>query len=93
MRQTKIVIDLIQSHLLGQAGRGAGEGIDPSTQAGHVLADTQIQPFNEGRVDLPAVGSQMLADEVAGTKHNPPGDRDQTTASPFLDDLDILQFR
>jgi hypothetical protein len=60
MGQAKVVIRLKHDQLLAYAGLVFAERDDAPANGGHMLADRQINPFNERRVDLPAVRCKYL---------------------------------
>jgi hypothetical protein len=56
MRQAKVVVHVIQRQLMAYAVLAFAEGGDAATDRGDMLADTEVETFNEGGVDLPAAG-------------------------------------
>ena len=73
MGQTKVVIDVIQRQLLAQARFVFAQRADPSPHRGHMLADGEVQPLDEGGVDLAAQGSQHGIDGLQGANAPAPG--------------------
>jgi hypothetical protein len=56
MRQAKVIVHVIQSRLLPYARLLFAQGDDGPTNGGDVLTDGEVDPLNEGRVDLPTTG-------------------------------------
>ena len=57
MGQTKVVIDVIQRQLLAQARFVFAQRADPPANSSHMLADVEVDPLDEGGIDLAAQGS------------------------------------
>jgi hypothetical protein len=55
MGQAKIVIDVKHGELLAEAGLVFAERQHPPPDGGHMLAEREVGPLNERRVDPPAV--------------------------------------
>src|SRR4029453_14656651 len=55
--ETKVVIDLIQHQLLAQAPFVFAQRADPPANSSHMLADVEVDPLDEGGIDLAAKGS------------------------------------
>ena len=91
MRETEIIVGLIQQALLSEAGDRFGQLADPTTEGRHVLADTQIEPFHESGVDLPAMPGQLSFDPRQRAKDHSSANLNQSTAAAFFDDLGIVQ--
>jgi hypothetical protein len=54
VRQHEIVIDLKQPDLLPQAISALAPRVDTTATGGDMLADGQVEAFDERRLDLPA---------------------------------------
>src|SRR5438105_874308 len=69
MRQAKIVIHVVHSHLLPQALLSLAERGDPTPNRCHMLAQAEVEALDEGGIDLPAAGRQHLLHRLQGAKH------------------------
>jgi hypothetical protein len=69
MRETKIIVDMIQGELLPHVVLPLAEGGHPSPDRGHMLAHRQVEALNASSVDLPAEGSQHGIDGLQGAKY------------------------
>src|SRR2546429_468202 len=70
------------------AGRGA-----PPSHRRHMLTDSQVEAFNEGRVDLPAMRGQHLLNSRQRAEDHPMAHSYQTPPAYRLDHLRIEQTR
>ena len=93
MRQTKIVIGLEQPQLVPHAVFPLAQRGDPPPYCGHTLPDVQVEPLDEGRIDLPATGRQPLLDGLTRAAPDPVPHPHQTTAPHGLDHLRLEQLR
>jgi len=66
------------------------EGDDASPHSGDMLADTQVDALDEGRVDLPAAGRQHLLDRLQRAEHDAPTDPHQTSA-PWQGEVELCR--
>jgi hypothetical protein len=71
MRQTKIIVDMIQRQLLPQAILALAQHIDPPPHRRDMLADGQVEALHKRRVDLPAAGREHLLDRRKRAEHDP----------------------
>jgi len=83
MWEAKVVVRVIQSQLLAYAVLALAERGDTTSHRRHMLTDGQVEAFNEGCVDVPAVRGQHLLNSrqraedhpVAHPHHAPPAYR------------------
>src|SRR2546428_5913097 len=61
---------MMQAQLLTQAVLALAERRDASADRGDMLADAEVDPLYEGRVDLPAQQGQNLIDRLQGAKYH-----------------------
>ena len=71
MRQTEVVIGMIQGQLLAQARLVFAPRHDAPPDGRHMLADRQVDALDECRVDLPARLGQHLRDPAQGAEDDP----------------------
>ena len=90
MRQAEIVVDMVQHELLSHAVLPLAEGGHPSPHCGDMLADTQVDALDEGRVDLSAAGRQHLLDRLQRAEHDAPTDPHQTSA-PWQGEVELCR--
>src|SRR5262245_15210076 len=93
MRQPKVVIDLEYGELLAQASLLLAQRVDPAADRRHMLTQVQVEPFHEGRIDLPPLLGQHVLDGLTGTAYHTVAHADQTPATILLDHLGIKQLR
>src|SRR6266852_1133688 len=91
MGQTEIVIDMIQGQLLVEAVLAFAERRHTPPDRGDMLADTEVEAFNEGGVDLPAAGRSHLLDGLQGPEDHPVAHPHQAPPAYRLDHLRIEQ--
>src|SRR6266446_7462801 len=89
MGQAEIIIDLIQHQLLPEARLVFAQRGDATTDRRHMLADSEIEAFNEGGVDLPAAGRQHVLDPLERAEDHAVLHLYQTAPPYGLDDLGI----
>jgi hypothetical protein len=53
VRQYEIMISVEEGQLLTQSGFVFAQGVDPPPDGGHMLAKLQVEPLDQGGVDLP----------------------------------------
>jgi len=92
MRQTEVIIDLIQDQLLLYARLAFAEGGHPPPDCGDMLADAEVDPLHECCVDVPTVWSQEVIDGLQGAKHHAVRHVDQAPAPYGLHHLRIEQL-
>jgi hypothetical protein len=56
-----------------------------------MLADGEVDAFNESRIDVPAVGDQHVIDSVQCPKYDAVAHPDQAALAYGLDDLRVEQ--
>jgi hypothetical protein len=61
---------MVQNELLAHADLTLAEGGHPSPHRGDMLADAQVDAFNEGGVDLPAAGRSHLLRRLERPEHH-----------------------
>jgi hypothetical protein len=93
MGQTKVVIDVIQHQLLAQARFVFAQRADPPANSSHMLADVEVDPLDEGGIDLAAKGSSHRIDSLQGAKHHAVTHPHQAPAPHRLDDLRREELR
>lgn len=72
-----------------QARLGFGECDHPPADSRDLLAQGEIEPFDQGRIDLPALLGQALIDLGSRPEDHPLDETDPATAATLLDDLRI----
>ncbi len=87
MEQTEVVVGPGQANLLGQADCGFSEAQDLTTQSRDVSTQGQVEPLNEGGVDLVSGTAQDSGDGLGRAKHDPLSDFHDPTLDPSLDHL------
>jgi len=92
MRQAKIVIHVVHSHLLPQALLSLAERGDATPNCRHMLAQAEVEALDEGGIDLPAAGRQHLLHRLQGAKHDPMPHADQTAPAGRFDHLRLQQL-
>src|SRR4030095_16774222 len=93
MRQHKIVIDLEYGELLAHAGLLLAQRVDPAADSRHMLTQVQVEPFHEGRIDLPPLLGKHVLNGLTETEYHAVAQADQTPATILLDHLGIQQLR
>src|SRR2546426_9959357 len=89
MGQTEIIVHMIQHELLAYAVLAlVGRGDTPSHRP-HMLTESQVEAFNERRVDLPAAGRQHVLDPLKRAEDDAVLHLHQTAPPYRLDDLCI----
>src|SRR4029453_14379042 len=78
MRQYKIVIVLEYGELLAQARFMLAQRVDPTADSRHMLTQIQVEPFHEGRIDLPPLLGQHLLDGLPEPEPHTVAHADQT---------------
>ena len=71
MRQTEVVIGMIQGQLLAQARLVFTQRDDAPPDGRHMLADRQVDALDEGGVDPSAAGCQHLLERFQRAAHDP----------------------
>jgi hypothetical protein len=89
MRQAEIIISMVQGELLPHAVLALASGADPSSHCGHMLADGEVDPLDEGGIDLPASRRQHLIDRLQSPEHHAMRHGHQTPAAHGLHHLRI----
>ena len=84
MRQTEIVVGLVEGQLLVQAVFPFAQGHHTPPDRGHMLADGEIDPLDEGCVDLPALRGEHLLDGGQGAEHDAMAHADQAPPAVTL---------
>src|ERR1043165_8413070 len=85
------LIDLIQNQLLAQASFLRAQRVDAASYGGDMGAQVKVEAFNQGRINLPAIGGQHLGDCFQGAKDDAVCDTYQPATSHRLDDLSVKQ--
>ena len=80
-----------QCQLVPQPVFALTQRADASSDRGHMLADVEIEPLHEGRVDLAAERRQDIIDSVQSAKDHAVRHIDQAPAPHGLDLLRIQQ--
>src|SRR3989475_8130516 len=93
MWEAKVVVRVIQSQLLAYAVLALAERGDPTSHRRHMLTDGQVEAFNEGRVDLPAMCGQPLLNSRQRAEDHPMAHSYQAPPAYRLDHLRIEQTR
>ena len=91
MRQAKIIIHMVQGQLLAQAVLALAQCGNATPNRRHMLADAQVEAFNERGVDAPATRRSHVLDGFQSAKHHPVPDTDETTPTGGFDHLRIQQ--
>src|SRR5919198_5697339 len=91
MREAKIVVDMIQGALLPQAVLTLAERADPASDRGHMLTHRQVEPLDEGGVDVPTVRGQHLLNSRPRAEDHPMAHPHQAPPAYRLDHLRIEQ--
>src|ERR1700756_2695977 len=92
MRQTEVIIDLIQGQLLPQPVFALAQRADPSPDRGDMLPDAEVDPLHEGRVDVPPEWGQDVVDGLRGAKHHAVAHPYQPPAPHGLDHLRVEEL-
>src|SRR6516165_908458 len=71
MGQTEVIIDLIPYQLLPPAVRAFAQSRDPPSHRRDMLADAEVEAFDERRIDLPATGRQHLLNRLTRADYAP----------------------
>src|SRR6516164_8426994 len=71
MGQTEVIIDLIPYQLLPPAVRAFAQSRDPPSHRRDMLADAEVEAFDERRIDLPATGRQHLLNRLTRAEYDP----------------------
>ena len=93
MRPAKVVIDVREGQLVAQALFAFTEGDHAPSDGGYMLVDGEVEALNEGRVDLPAVGSQHVLHGSSGVEHHAVPHAHYSAAAIGLDHLGIEELR
>src|SRR2546426_1931906 len=93
MWEAKVVVRVIQSQLLAYAVLALAERGDTTSHRRHMLTDSQVDAFNEGRVDVPAVRGQHLLNSRQRAEEHPVAHPHQAPPAYRLDHLRIEQTR
>jgi hypothetical protein len=91
VRQTEVVIHVIQSERLPQPVFALAQRADPSLDRGDMLPDAAVDPLHKGGVDVPAVWRQDVVDGFEGAKHHVVRHVDETPAPHGLHHLRLEQ--
>src|SRR4029453_19595537 len=91
MREAKIVVDMIQDELLPHAVLTLAERADPSSDRGDMLPHRQVEPLDEGGVDVPTVRGQHLLNSRPRAEDHPVAHPHQASPAYRLDHLRIWQ--
>src|SRR5882724_5555073 len=70
LRYAEIIVHMIHAQLLTHAVLALAERRDASADRGDMLADAEVDPLYEGRVDLPAQQGQNRLDRLQGAKYH-----------------------
>jgi hypothetical protein len=89
VRQTSVLLRLIQGQLPGCALLAFAQGHDAPPDGGHVLADRQVEALNERALDVLTRWGQKAVDASLRAEYHTMAPRIQPSASIFLDDLRI----
>src|SRR5215470_14495324 len=71
MGQTEIIIALIQYQLLPHTVLAFAQSRDPPSHRRDMLADAEVEAFDERRIDLPATGRQHLLHRLTRAEYDP----------------------
>ena len=85
------MVRLEQHYLIQQALFASAQCVHAATHCRHALADVEIEPLDEGRVDRPATRRQDLLDGQSGAEHHPVFDAHEAPAPVRLDHLRVKQ--
>src|SRR5215475_9432155 len=69
------------------------QGVDPTADSHHMLTQLQVEPFHEGRIDLPPLLGQHVLDGLTEPEQHTVAHADQTPPPILLDHLCIQQLR
>jgi hypothetical protein len=89
VRETPVVIRLIQRQLLADALRAFAQGHDVPPDGGHVLADRQVDALNERGIDVLFLWGLHVFDARLRAEHYAMAHLNQPSASVFPDNLRI----
>ena len=92
MWQAKIVVRLIEGELGSQAFLAFAQRHHAPPDGSHMLSNRQIDPFNEGGVDLPSLRGEHVLHAFQCPAYDPVADVDQPSPSIRLDNLGIAQL-
>jgi hypothetical protein len=92
MREAKVERHLEERQLLPQAVLPLAQRIDSTPHCCHTLADVQVEPFDEGGVDLPAAGRKQLFNAFHRAEYQSVLDGHDAPAPVRLHHLDIKQL-
>jgi hypothetical protein len=87
------VVDVAHRPLLLYAVGALAPRVDPSPYRRYPLPDIQIQPFDNGRMDLPALGRQHLRDLVHRANHDAVRDTHEAPAPVRLHHVRVEPLR
>ena len=68
MGQAEVVVQVVQGQLLAYPHHTFAQGRHPPANGGHMLANSEVDALEEGRIDLPAVCGQHLVDPRQGAE-------------------------
>src|SRR6266566_4635439 len=80
---------MIEHELLASAVLALAERGNPPSHRRHMLTESQVEAFNERRVDLPAAGRQHVLDPLQRAEDDTVLHLHQTATPYGLDDLGI----
>jgi len=93
MRQAEIVVCVVEYQLLPQTVLALTQRHDAPPNRRHMLADTEVDALDEGRIDLPAAHRQDLLHRRLGAEDHAVCHLDQAPPARDLDHLRIEQLR
>src|SRR5215475_6396482 len=93
MRQAEVVIRVVQRQLLAEARLVFTERDDTPSYRGHMLTNGEVDTFNEGGIDLPALRGQHRLDPGRRAKYDSVVYTDHASAPIPFDDLRVEQLR